>query len=202
MSSPQLWVIAGPNGAGKSTLARRYLAGRIEIVNPDDIAQQIAPDRRDDPAVAGRAGRIAIERRRALLAAGQSFAFETTLTGHSERTFMAEARDRGFKVNLVFVGIRDVAQSDSRVIERVKRGGHDVQRSDLERRYGRSMANLPAAMQIAHRVLVLDNSEERRRLILSRENGRTKLVSRRLPQWAREAIPAELRRIKARGIEL
>lgn len=100
MSRPQLWVIAGPNGAGKSTLARHYLAGRIEIVNPDDIAQQIAPDRRNDPAVAGRAGRIAIERRRALLAAGQSFAFETTLTGHSERAVMAEARDRGFKVNL------------------------------------------------------------------------------------------------------
>lgn len=202
MSGPQLWVIAGPNGAGKSTLARRYLAGRTEIVNPDDIAEQIAPDRRNDPAVAGRAGRIAIERRRALLDAGQSFAFETTLTGHSERIFMAEARSRGFKVNLVFVGISDVVQSRSRVAARVKLGGHAVARADLERRYDRSMANLPAAMQIAHRVLVLDNSEERRRLILSRENGRTKLVSRRLPEWAREAIPAELRRIKARGIEL
>lgn len=202
MSRPQLWVIAGPNGAGKSTLARRYLAGRVEIVNPDDIAQQIAPDRRDDPAVAGRAGRIAIERRRALLDAGQSFAFETTLTGHSERAVMAEARDRGFKVNLVFVGIRDVEQSDSRVIERVKLGGHAVSRSDLERRYGRSMANLPAAMQIAHRVFVVDNTRNRSRLILSREDGRTKLVSSRLPEWAREAIPAELRRIKARGIEL
>ena len=38
---PQLWVVAGPNGAGKSTLTRRYLAGRLPIVNPDDIAQAL-----------------------------------------------------------------------------------------------------------------------------------------------------------------
>ena len=37
---PQLWVIAGPNGAGKSTLADRYLAGRIPLINPDNIARE------------------------------------------------------------------------------------------------------------------------------------------------------------------
>ena len=40
---PQLWVVAGPNGTGKSTLANKYLAGRLPIVNPDVIAQALAP---------------------------------------------------------------------------------------------------------------------------------------------------------------
>lgn len=199
MTPPQLWVFAGPNGAGKSTVARRYMAGRIEIVNPDDIARQIAPGRQDATIMAGR---LAIERRKALLDARQSFAIETTLTGQSERTFMAEARERGFKVNLVFVGISDLTQSRSRVAERVRRGGHSVPQADQERRFARSMAHLAGAMQIADRVLVLDNTGNRRRLLLSRENGRTKLVSRNLPQWARAAIPAAMRRIATRGVEL
>ena len=37
---PQLWGVAGPNGAGKSTLTSRYLAGRLQIVNPDVIARE------------------------------------------------------------------------------------------------------------------------------------------------------------------
>ncbi|WP_205836180.1 AAA family ATPase [Methylobacterium brachiatum] len=121
--TPQLWVFAGPNGAGKSTLARRHACERIEVVSPDDIAREIARGRGGDPSVAGRACRLAIERRQALRDAHQSFGIETTLAGCSERAFMAETRDHGFKVNLVFVGIGSIIQSRSRVAERVKRGG-------------------------------------------------------------------------------
>jgi predicted ABC-type ATPase len=38
---PQLWIVAGPNGAGKTTLARRRIADRIPIINPDDIAERL-----------------------------------------------------------------------------------------------------------------------------------------------------------------
>jgi predicted ABC-type ATPase len=41
MTRLDLWVFGGPNGAGKSTLARRLLAGKIPIVNPDDLAAEI-----------------------------------------------------------------------------------------------------------------------------------------------------------------
>jgi predicted ABC-type ATPase len=125
---------------------------------------------------------------------------ETTLTGQSERAFMAEARERGYKVNLVFVGIEDVMMSRSRVVARVRRGGHSVPVEDLERRFSRSMAHLADAMAIAHRTLVVDNSGKRRRLILSRENGRTKRVSSKLPQWAKDAIPVKMRRVMERGM--
>ncbi len=199
---PQLWVFAGPNGAGKSTLARKHIVGRVRIVNPDDIAREIAPDHHGDPAVMMKAGRMAVQERRALLAAGESFAMETTLTGQSELAFMAEARKRGFKVNLVFVGVRSVDYSRGRVAERVKRGGHPVARPDIERRFPRSMEHLSKAMRLAHRTFVVDNTGIRERLLLSRENKRTRFVSRSMPQWARDAIPAALRRVKERGIEL
>lgn len=44
MSLPQLWIFAAPNGAGKPTLAQRYVAGRVEIINPDNIAVELAPN--------------------------------------------------------------------------------------------------------------------------------------------------------------
>jgi len=200
--TPRLWVFAGPNGAGKTTLARQYVVGRIEIVNPDEIARQIDPQHFDDARVIALAGRQAVERRRVLLAAGQTFGIETTLTGRGGLAFMAEARERGFKVNLVFIGIKDAQQSFSRVGARVELGGHTVPDDAIARRFNQSMGNLPEAMKLADRALVFDNTGKRRRLILSRENGRTKLVSRNLPQWAREAIPAGVRRMPHKGLEL
>jgi len=200
--TPQLWVFAGPNGAGKTTLARRYVAGRIEIVNPDEIARQIEPQNFDDSRVVALAGRQAVERRRALLEAGETFGIETTLTGRGALAFMAAARERGFKINLVFVGIKDAQQSFSRVGARVQLGGHSVPDEAIARRFNQSMANLPKAMKLADRALVFDNTGKRRRLILSREKARTKGVRRSLPQWALAAIPAAMRRVAPRGVEL
>lgn len=198
-AKPQLWVIAGPNGAGKSTLAQKYLAGRLPIVNPDDIARAMFPAQPAAPMILLQAGRLAITDRRARLERGESFAIETTMTGRGELNFMREAADRGYKINLVFVGVRSVEHSRSRVAERVRSGGHPVPDADILRRFDRSLANLAPAIRLAHRALVLDNSGERTRLLLSRENGRTRRVTQRMPGWAKNAIPAALRRDHSAG---
>ena len=64
---PQLWVAAGPNGAGKSTLTRRYLVGRLPIVDPDAIARELDPPDPTRVRVRVQAGREAIHQRRRLL---------------------------------------------------------------------------------------------------------------------------------------
>lgn len=192
-------MIAGPNGAGKSTLAQTYLAGRLPIVNPDDIARAMHPAHPAPPAVLLQAGRQAIAERRQRLDRGESFAIETTMTGRGELNFMRDAAGRGYKINLVFVGVRNVEHSRSRVASRVRSGGHPVPEADIVRRFDRSLANLAPAIRLAHRALVLDNSGERSRLLLSRENGRTKRVTARMPAWAKNAMPAALRRDQSAG---
>ena len=192
MGSPQLWVFAGPNGAGKSTLVDRHAAGRLPVINPDNIARELprAPSGGPDERAAGER---AIAERASRLAARDTFGFETTLSGNSELRLMREAASAGYKVNLVFVGVRDPETSAARVGERVASGGHDVPREHTDRRYARTMANLPVAMGIADRSIVLDNSGERHRLLLVRENGRTRFVADVMPGWAARAIPADLR---------
>jgi predicted ABC-type ATPase len=112
---------------------------------------------------------------------------------------MKRAQARGYKLNLIYVGVRDSEQSRSRVAERTRSGGHPVPIADIVRRFDRSMQNLPPAMRLSHRVLVLDNSGERARLLLRIENGRTRHVTRRLSAWAKKAIPASLRREPGAG---
>lgn len=180
---PQLWIIAGPNGAGKSTLADRYLVGRIPVVNPDNIA-------RDTPGLSNvAAGKHSIAERSGLIAAKQSFAWETTLTGHSPLEVMGAAKAAGYKVNLVYISVVGPDTSRLRVKARVDAGGHDIPYVDLARRFERSLKNLPTAIDIADRVFVFDNSGKHRRLVLSLELGINRQVSKDLPQWVKQALP-------------
>lgn len=184
---PQIWIIAGPNGAGKSTLAARWVAKRIPIVNPDAIAQAL-------PRVNGQlderlAGITALKERAARLADRETFAVETTLSGHGPLNLMKAADAAGYKVNLVFVGVDDAALSKSRVADRVSLGGHDVPTEAVVRRFEDALAKLRIGFDIADRIIIFDNSGQRRRLILVHEDGRSRLISRNAPAWARRALP-------------
>ncbi len=178
MIRPQLWVFAGPNGSGKSTLAAAYVQGRIPLVNPDDIAKAAGENVR-----ALNAGRTALLERTRLLESGITFAVETTLTGNSEIALMRAAQASGYKVNLIFICLRDVMLSIARVEGRVQEGGHNVPVVDLLRRFDRSLANLPEAAALADRLIVIDNSDVGRRLIYWREDGRAKFVATSMPDW-------------------
>ena len=173
---PQLWVIAGPNGAGKSTLVKRHIIGKIEVVNPDDIAREQGISNR-------KAGELALLQRTENLKNGRTFAVETTLTGMGEIKLMQFAAAAGYKINLIYVGVKDVGMSAARVNQRVSLGGHNVPIDDIFRRYERSVTNLPKAMAVADRVWIFDNSYNRRRLLLRTDQDKTKLISHDLPAW-------------------
>jgi predicted ABC-type ATPase len=180
---PQLWVFAGPNGAGKSTLVADRLKGRLPTVNPDELALSL-PDGRNREL---EAGKLAVTARHAHLAARRSFGFETTLTGRGELMLIRQARQIGYKTNLVFVGISSVELSVGRVSLRVSRGGHDVPHQALLRRFERSFGNLKKALTLVDRAFLVDNTARRRRLVAIRD-GPTVHRRSRLPPWAETAL--------------
>ncbi len=182
---PQLWVIAGPNGAGKTTIANRWLAHRIPVVSPDTFATNEGLSSVD-------AGRKAVVMQNSLLDSGSDFAIDTTLSGKRELSLMRIAAQRGYKVSLVFVCVESPKICNLRILERVANGGHSVPPEDVVRRFERSLNNLRESFNVAHRIFVLDNSDERRNLLFSMENGRVKHLSGHLPLWAKSSIPEEL----------
>ena len=153
-------VIGGPNGAGKSTYTqglavRGYPLG--ELVNPDMIAAVLpGPDATRDT----RAGRETLERTRALIASGQTFSRETTLSGNEILRTMQAAKEAGFRVNLFFVGVDSLETSRRRVEDRVSKGGHDIPRHVQERRFDRSFDNAARAARIADTTVFVHSREE------------------------------------------
>jgi predicted ABC-type ATPase len=135
-------IIAGPNGAGKTTFAREWLPREAEcplFVNADLIAAGLSPF--DPDAAAFRAGRLMIEEIDRHAAAGESFAFETTLSGHTYARRIVKWRSEGFRVKLVFLSLPTAEDAIARMAARVQHGGHDVPADVIRRRFVMGLRN-------------------------------------------------------------
>lgn len=135
-------IIAGPNGAGKTTFAREFLpfeAGLPVFVNADLIAAGLSPF--DPDAAAIRAGRMMLAEIDRHAAAGRSFAFETTLSGHTYLRRIKRWREGGFSVELIFLSLPSAEDAIARVAIRVRQGGHNVPPELVRRRFNVGMRN-------------------------------------------------------------
>ena len=157
--SAKIFVIAGPNGAGKSTGAAAILPKRFpstRFLNADDIAKALATDSRIE------AGKVMLRRMRELRDQRESFAFETTLAGKSHARFLREGLEVGYRIHIAYVWLSSVDLAKERVAARVADGGHDIPRSDIERRYWRGLKNFfQLYLPLADRWLLCDNSGNR-----------------------------------------
>ncbi len=158
--NPQIIIIGGPNGAGKSTLAPHLLKDTFnlrEFVNADIIAlglSAFAPE-----SVAFEAGRIMLKRLRYLSAAGQSFAFESTLATRSYAAWLNKLKQQGYSLHLVYLWLQSPELAVERVRERVRLGGHHVAEAIVRRRYQKGLRNLFSLyMPLADSWAVYDNS--------------------------------------------
>ncbi|HEX7191308.1 MAG TPA: zeta toxin family protein [Thermoanaerobaculia bacterium] len=144
MESPEkkVVIIAGPNGAGKTTFAREFLpaeAGLPVFINADLIAAGLSPFAPDIQAF--RAGRMMLREIDRYATLGRSFAFETTLSGHTYAHRINKWREGGFVVELIFLSLASPEEALARVAMRVRQGGHDVAPEVIRRRFAAGMRN-------------------------------------------------------------
>jgi predicted ABC-type ATPase len=135
-------IIAGPNGAGKTTLAREYLlkeANCPDFINVDLIAAGLSPFDPDRAAI--QAGRIMLSEIQRRVRKGDSFAFETTLSGRVYARFIPQWRRQGYRVKLIFLSLPTSDVAVQRVATRVAQGGHDVASSVVRRRFDAGLRN-------------------------------------------------------------
>lgn len=140
---PSLYVIAGPNGAGKTTFVKRFAPRHLallDFVNADEIARGLSPLAPERAQI--EAGRIMLDRIRHFVAAGRSFAMETTLSGRTYRLLLKQAKEAGYATHLDFLVLPSVEDSIRRVANRVIQGGHNVPEADLRRRFRLGLQNL------------------------------------------------------------
>ncbi|WP_186755651.1 zeta toxin family protein [Echinicola salinicaeni] len=138
----KLYVIAGCNGAGKTTASYTILPEILdckEFVNADEIARGLSPFQPEKAGI--EAGRLMLIRIKNLLAAGESFAFETTLSTRSYVKFIEKAKQLGYQVTCLFFWLDSEELAISRVETRVKEGGHFIPEEVIRRRYTSGLNN-------------------------------------------------------------
>ncbi len=179
MNDKKLYIIAGCNGAGKTTASFTILPEILdckEFVNADEIAKGLSPFQPEK--VSFEAGRIMLNRIDRLLAENENFAFETTLSTKSYRNKIIEAKEKGYRVTLLFFWLQNVELAKERVRIRVSEGGHNIEPEVIERRYARGIENLfKIYLPIVDGVLIFDNSDGQHELVADKQiNGSLNII--------------------------
>ena len=183
---PVVVILAGPNGAGKSTAAPALLQstlGVTEFVNADTIARGLSAFNVEGAAIA--AGRIMLQRLKALGRQRASFAFETTLSSRSLAPWLSKLQRDGYAVHMVFLWLSSPELAVQRVADRVEMGGHSVPEATVRRRYRTGLRNFLTLYQERSTTWSLfDSSRPRLRLIAEHlANGTLKVYDKET--WGR-----------------
>ena len=178
MEGKNLYIISGPNGAGKTTASYTVLPKILnckEFVNADEIARGLSPFNPDGMAI--EAGKLMLKRIDELLQKEESFSIETTLSTRSYFKLVETAHQKGYNVTLLYFWLESPEQAIERVAERVSKGGHDIPKDVIIRRYWAGLNNLfNIYMPIVDSWILVNNSQTPRIIVaLGGKNHTTKI---------------------------
>lgn len=167
MQDKHLYIISGPNGAGKTTASYTVLPKILqckEFVNADEIARGLSPFNPESVAI--EAGRLMLKRISELLQKNESFSIETTLSTRSYFRLIEKAHTQGYEVTLLYFWLKSPEQAIERVAERVAKGGHNIPKDIIVRRYREGLDNLfKIYMPIVDTWVLVNNGEMPRTII-------------------------------------
>ncbi len=174
-----LYIIAGCNGAGKTTASMTILPKSLlvkEFVNADEIAKGLSPFNPEGVAI--EAGRLMLERIKYLIDKEESFSIETTLATRSYINLVMDAHKRGYIVNIIYFWLETPELAVNRVAERVSKGGHNIPRDVIFRRYSKGINNLfKLFMDKVDVWAIYDNSQYKRERIAFGGNNIKQIVN-------------------------
>jgi predicted ABC-type ATPase len=159
--SPVFLLIAGPNGASKSTFTTKRLTPiGFPSVDPDKVALEIFGRHPTTAEEALRATVESTQRVRQRFSERRSIALESVFSDTKGRklALLSEAKAKGFRTVLVFIGVDTPEICIARVMDRVEHGGHDVPDELIRARFPRCFENLKAALGVVDLAILIDNS--------------------------------------------
>ena len=169
----RIFIIAGPNGAGKTTFATEFLPNEADcplFINADIIAAELNPS---EPHLVGfQAGRLVLNQIREHVRKGESFAFETTLSGRGYARHIPRWREQGYRIKLFFLRLPSTEMAIARVAQRVLEGGHDVPEPAIRRRFEAGLRNFEGIYRdLVDGWALYDNSGVEPELLKEEERG-------------------------------
>lgn len=148
-------IIGGVNGVGKSSFTGVLKGSR------DDLGQIIDVDK-----ITAQLGGDA-------------------LSGYRTERTARKAREAGYSVRLYYVGLNTPEESLQRIENRVRRGGHDIDREDVLRRFAGRWEAVEKVLPYCDTAEFYDN-DNGFRLVAEYRNGELLQVSENRPTWILE----------------
>ena len=145
-------IIGGVNGCLKSSLTGALKAERSDLgllIDVDKLAAQLG-----SPVEGGKAAVRKIDQ---CLEKGISFTQETTLSGARTERTIRRAKERGYTIRLYYIGLDTMEESLGRIANRVAKGGHDIPREDVERRFSTRFADVLRVLPYCDEARFFDN---------------------------------------------
>jgi predicted ABC-type ATPase len=106
----------------------------------DEIARGLNPLRAETMRI--KAGALALRQMDEYIAAKKTFAFETTASGNVYVRRLRAAKIAGFRIVLIYIFIESPEVAIARIAHRVRESGHNVDDTDVRRRYYRGLKNV------------------------------------------------------------
>jgi predicted ABC-type ATPase len=129
-------------------------AHTFRFINADLIAAGLAPF--NPESVSFKAARLMLNELDEYTKAGESFAFETTLSGAHYLQRIQESKNLGYIIKLWFIALSSPDLAISCVAERVAQGGHNIPEEVIRRRYKAGLENLPKYQKVVDSWVLLD----------------------------------------------
>lgn len=177
-------IVAGVNGTGKSSLTGALKAERTDlgcIVDVDKLAAQ-----HGDYLTAGR---DAIAKIDSYIERGICFTQETTLSGARTERTAKKAKEAGYYIRLYYIGLDSAEESLRRIANRVSKGGHDIPKEDVERRFSQRFEALIRVLPYCDEVTLFDNDNGFVE-VAEYQNGELLPKGNYRPQWLTELVTA------------
>jgi len=179
--SPVYTIIAGVNGTGKSSFTgvlKKEKSNHGCVIDVDKIALE-----RNCDAI--ESGKIAISKMDKCLNDMVSFGQETTLSGHRTVATIKEAKEKGYKIRLFYIGLNTQDELLTRIKNRVSKGGHNIGEEDVKRRYNKRFEDLMKILPFCDEVSLFDN-ENGFIHVGEYRNGELIRIGEYKPQWLEE----------------
>lgn len=174
-------IIAGVNGAGKSTLYQmQENLKTMPRVNTDEILRDFGDWRNACDLM--KAGKIAVRKLHEYFDKEITFNQETTLCGKSIIPMIKNAKEKGYHIELHYIGLDSVKTAKMRVKHRVLNGGHGIPDKDIEKRYKETFKNLIMTIPLCDLAVLYDNTVKICRFAIYK-NGKLLRLSKQLPNW-------------------
>jgi len=180
-------IFAGVNGAGKTSLYS-VIKDNDELgyrVNIDEMVARHGSWR--DTLLQIKSARSAIELVDEYIERRVSFHQETTLPGVTIVKQIKKAKEAGYAIRLLFVGLDSVETAIERVHKRVEKGGHGIDDEVIRRRFAKMPETLLEILPLCDMAIFFDNTVKFREIAIFKNNVLID-IDEDIPDWFSELL--------------